>query len=307
MRFSAHHRKKMGELFGVEGFAKTEKCNVCGGTYFERMLPSADNKDLYFIRCRRCNAITYNLVPTAEIQKKIYENYDYWGDAEGGQYTFSGEDRFAKHLYAILPVSRDAGTIRILDFGGGDGSLAKAFAENHLNSGIDADIEIDVVDYGDNICPDSGRMRFRKTFPISSLEDGRMYDIIIASAVMEHLDNPGEAFRILFAHLKKSGSVYFRTPYMYPLYSLMRRFGVNMDMEWPDHIWDMGKEFWEGLPGIPGIGEGLKCVLSRPSIVEKTLKSDFGVAAASHIMKAPWHLFHGWPYVGGWECVYVKE
>lgn len=77
-------------------------------------------------------------------------------------------------------------------------------------------------------------------------------------------------------------------------------------MEWPDHIWDMGRNFWEGLPVAIDRNSEIICELSRPSIVEKSLRTDFFVALAAYAMKAPWFLFHNWPYVGGWECVYRK-
>lgn len=201
MRVSAHHREKKGDLFDIKEFSKTTKCNICGCTSFKKLMKSADKEELHFVKCEHCSAVTYNYVPTAEVQEKIYNNYDYWGAVESeekqGKYTFSGQNRFAKHLLKILNVEEKS-LLKILDFGGGDGSLAKTFAEYLINSAGIEKIEIDVVDYGDEIAESDERIRLDKFFPLGSVRDDQSYDVIIASAVMEHIDNPKDSFDIVF-------------------------------------------------------------------------------------------------------------
>ena len=104
-----------------------------------------------------------------------------------------------------------------------------------------------------------------------------------------------------------NGIMYFRTPYIYPLYRWLKRIGVEYDTLFPAHIWDLGGKWWRKLPQMLGLGANIKIIASRPSIVEKSFKSHFFIALASYLLKAPWFICHMWPFVGGWEAIYKKD
>lgn len=104
------------------------------------------------------------------------------------------------------------------------------------------------------------------------------------------------------------GYAYFRTPYMYPLWRDLQRIGIDYETLYPEHIWDLGEKWYAFLPAYIKDGKTkIELIVSKPSIVQESFKSHFLTALASYVLKAPWYVFHWWPYVGGWEAVYKKR
>lgn len=295
-----------------ESYIKYERCHFCGGE-LEVLEKYMDTPLIHHTRCKNCHAVSYDKVLTQAKLDEFYANYSYTTtDAKSKEtscVTFWGIERFARHLLKIshkvskLHTARtsEKELVQILDFGGGDGAIAYALARKMILSAPDKKVEITVADYNKTLTvSETERIVLKHVDSIYDLNEQK-YDIIIASAILEHVPNLREDFEKLISLMGEGGFMYIRTPYKYPLFKLLRTFGVELDLQFPQHIWDLGKKFYEGLES-----DNLKLLINRPSIVESTFRTHFFQCLAAHLLKFPYNIFHGWPFVGGWEAVYVK-
>jgi 2-polyprenyl-3-methyl-5-hydroxy-6-metoxy-1,4-benzoquinol methylase len=307
--FLTDHPKGGIAKLNENDLTNVESCGVCGCKVFERLAVYRENPKIHFIRCTKCGAVTYDKMLKQSVIDEMYDDDQYYDDtAEEGNVTFYGVERFGKHLLNVfrrVPIKEKC---RILDFGGGDGAVSYALARMLKSKYSNADFDVTVVDYAKILFKSSDDcIKMSHVFPLDSIPASDKYDIIIASAVMEHIPTPKDAFLKLFSLVKNGGMIYFRTPYRYPLHKLAKHFNVDFDMLYPGHIWDFGGDkWWRKLPQIIGLENEIKVVTSRPSIVEKSFKTHFLIALASYILKAPWFICRFWPYVGGWETIYKK-
>lgn len=271
-----------------------DTCPSCGNAEPRRSVHRIQDEPLVeLLSCPVCGLSSASRMPTPAALDAYYGQY--YGTGDDDQITFSGVDRFADHIARHCPD----GAARILDFGGGDGAVALALAKRLAERG--ASPEILLVDYA--------KPRPDAAFPISNvaeLEDASgAYDVVIASAILEHVPNVGDALRKLWA-LGAPGAVFYaRTPYWAPIL----RVAPSIDLTFPGHVHDMGPAFWNRfLDTLELSGELL---VSRPSIVETTFGQAPVRTLAAYLLKAPSHLECRlrpgnwktplWGFVGGWE------
>jgi SAM-dependent methyltransferase len=165
-----------------------------------------------------------------------------------------------------------------------------------------------VVDYEQRssvVTPSSVTLSWEPT--LDRLAD-RSFDLIIASAVLEHLPKPVPTLIDLLGRLAPGGTFYARTPYVVPVMRVARRVRVPFDFTFPAHLHDLGQPFWDGLLDWLPLREGsigLTHVSSRPSPLETSLRSHPIRTAAAALLKAPWRVLGPrYSLVGGWETVY---
>ena len=319
MYISNHGNKKF--KIKSKGLVDTTKCGICGGTEFSKLIKYSSDPEIYFIKCNRCKAVTYNKIPNEEEVNKFYDNdkieyYDdgnikkFFVDDDTGKQsniTFSGQFRFANHILSKFNLKKDK--YRILDFGGGDGQLAYAVALELEKKYACEKIEIEVIDLMDLLYEsDNEKISMKHLKTIDELELDSHFDIVIASAVLEHIPDLQKIIKCLFNSLNKNGVLYFRTPYAYPLRKSLSKIGIEYDTVYPVHVWDLGEEWYAWLLGYMNtIGENKsKLLSSTPSIVEQSFKSHFFIALFSWMFKVPWFICHEWKYVGGWEAFYTR-
>ncbi len=239
--------------------------------------------------------------------------------------TFSGADRFAEHI--AQQVSAHVAPrphLRILDFGGGDGTLAIALASTLLERQFTERVTIALVDYTTPRPSPRSEITIQPYHELSQVPAPALgdpsdssanhstpsrFDVIIASAILEHVPEVGAIARRLFLHAAPGALLYARTPYWVP----MLRFMPNLDLTFPGHVHDMGAPFWGRV--IDTFELDAELVVSRPSIVETTLRQDPLRTLAAHLLKLPSHAevrLRGpnvvrplWGLVGGWE-VFLK-
>jgi 2-polyprenyl-3-methyl-5-hydroxy-6-metoxy-1,4-benzoquinol methylase len=238
-----------------------------------------------------------------EYYSSYYESPIYGGSREN--VAFDDPRRFAKHLtHTILKYQTDS-NVSILDFGGGDGSISYAVALELLKKGVDL-VKITIIDYDDKtVLSRDSRISINK---LSSPEDTRsLYNIVIASAIIEHLPRPKEPLISLLNHLKNGGIFYARTPYVVPFAKLCGLIGVKWDFTYPAHVHDLGQDFWETYFKEKTSLGNFRILESKPSIVDSTLGKHFLRTITAYSLKAPWYLLgRKYKWVGGWE-IFVRK
>jgi 2-polyprenyl-3-methyl-5-hydroxy-6-metoxy-1,4-benzoquinol methylase len=242
-------------------------------------------------------------MPKEDVLEKYYSQY--YADSELRR-TISSAERFARHVTGLMPGLAQSNTIRILDYGGGDGSLAQAIASKIIDEASkDYHVQIDLVDYEAPAVLSDRRIAVRGYKDLSEIEGD--YDLILASAVLEHVPQVNGVIRTLVASARPGAYFYARTPFMVPLARLIRK----SDLTYPAHVHDMGSSFWNRFVQTFGLRADL--LVSRPSLIETAFSEAPARTVAALVMKLPSHLELAlrrprpidpiWTLVGGWEVV----
>lgn len=279
-----------------------ERCSFCGMNQLSPLLKLQANPDVYFNRCINCFAVSASRMPTSEFLKNYYQNYYQSGKEKSG-ITFHGELRFAKHILKIIQSDFPAkSTIRLLDFGGGNAELSIAFSKL-LNEKRRCKIEIVVVDFSEINEDISEEYSVQSKQDLSEIENDS-FDIVFASAVIEHLPDAGKILPELIKKMNKNALLYIRTPWSVPLNHLLKKVGRAWDFNFPAHVHDLGKDFWENY--VSNTSE-FQLIHSAPSLVETTFRTNFIRTLFAKLLKMPWYVFSkNYTKVGGWEIVVKK-
>jgi hypothetical protein len=231
--------------------------------------------------------------------------YSRYYAATGGSATFDGSDRFSRHLFRILGDARKS-DLRILDFGGGvDATISRSLARRFTNRGTRR-VEIALVDYNASCQRDWGAVTVDCHRSLEGTGGG--FDLVIASAVVEHIPYPRDTILGLLNSLGAHGRAYFRTPNVASIVQLAGRFGFHIDFTYPAHLHDMGQAFWENLLVSLGLNGEFSLIRSRPSIAETEFRFHPSRTVIAHALKFPWLLLRSrYTMVGGWEAVIARK
>lgn len=249
----------------------------------------------------RCGCYSASRMPRSEVLQDYYACYYAMSQDTA---TFEGSDRFGVHLFGMLQSSqRDV--MRFLDFGGGvDATLSRSVARQFIGRGTGR-VAIALVD-GNASC-------HRDWGPITvdcyrELHDaGQNFDIVVASAIIEHIPYPRSILIALLTSLRVGGGIYFRTPAVSSIIRLTSSFGARLDFTYPEHVHDMGQAFWEKVLPSLGLNHSFSLVRSRPSIIQSQFSSDPIRTTIAHIAKLPWYILRShYTMVGGWEAVIIR-
>lgn len=238
-------------------------------------------------------------MPTADALTAYYAHYF---QPSAPKLTHDSPERFARHIASFIREPRRDMTIT--DFGGGDGGMAYSLAQILADRGCSS-IEINVVDYVECIASRNPRITIKAQRPGTPIP---IADVIIASAVLEHLTDPLESLTQLFRSLGRDGLLYIRTPAVAGFLELATACGRQLDFTFPAHLHDFGQHFWENVLSLVPEGSRFEVVHSAPSLVETDFRHHPLHTLAAHIAKAPWHLIgRRYPFVGGWEIVFTRK
>ncbi len=245
-------------------------------------------------------------MPTKETLDRYYSEDFYTltcSSSHGQQVTFDNIGRFGRRLARAVHPYLNTDPISILDFGGGDGTLATEVARQILQR-VGGGIDVTIVDYCDKpIDPGDSRIALQRVDCLDRCTRGG-YDLVIASAVIEHLAQPREATLQLMDRVRRGGLLYARTPHVAPFMRMFGLVGLEWDFLFPAHLHDLGQDFWEAFLGIQQRSVDFELLKSRPSIVETSLRDHFLTTLAAYAFKAPWYLFgRRYALVGGWEVL----
>lgn len=281
----------------------TASCPVCGSHEPRQPVCRVHRSpDVDMLRCPNCRACSASHMPRPELLESFYARYYDHFDRE---VTFSDAARFARHVVDGLPRDAFEGSMRILDYGGGDGSLSREVAGRLLALGRTTSVEVVVVDFVLREPAVAAGMTIRYQSPTQPL--GQRYDLVLASAILEHVPEAHLLLESLYEAIARGGYFYARTPYAIPLTRLFPR----LDLTYPAHVHDMGSPFWDRLAET--FGWSVRVVASRPSLVAGRLSEDPLRTLAAWVLKLPAHLESVvspisrrkrlWHLVGGWEVL----
>ena len=242
------------------------------------------------------------MMPSDEYLAEYYGNYYQPGDR---RLTVGRPSRLAIHIATMLPDIA-SNRISILDFGGGDGSLAKMLARLLHEKDSERSFSLTLVDF--NLEPDeeTDLYSFRHECDLSRLAPGSS-DVVLASAIVEHVPRAHEALRDLLGLLREGGVFYARTPFVTPLKQVFRSY----PLQYPMHVHDLGPAFWNRV--CARYPSSLEVLVSQPSMVATGFsRRQILRTCSAYALKLPAHLegwLRGsptdylWQWVGGWEVL----
>lgn len=308
MKFSVDNSNQSRHLNKSQLLPHDTSCPLCGSKNRKPVCTLQESPQISLLKCTNCNAASASRIPTNEALVAYYQDYyvtPLSPDCDA-RVTCGDTQRFGLHLAARLNKYLNTSSMSILDFGGGDGSVALKTAEQLLKRGFEK-VEITVVDYNKTLVS-TGDKRISLEHQ-ETLEDLQPlnYNFIIASAIIEHVPQPKEILIRLLNLLQKGGIFYARTPYAVPFIRLSKFLGIKWDFAFPAHIHDFGQDFWEPFFCSTLSSNDFSVLVSRPSIVARAFKHHPLRALAAYAFKSPWYLFRRqYPLVGGWE-VFVRK
>ncbi len=282
--------------------SRSASCPLCGQTGERRpILDLQVEPRVELVECRACRGLSADRMPDPELLARFYEPTHYRSSlvSQAGL-----SRRCARAILRGMRLERDR-PISILDYGGSDGALSRAIRHELLVSGHRGDVESTVVDLHPR--EDSPHQRFIDPERFEKSTD--RHDLLLASAVLEHLPSPAGAIRSLIGSARPDAFLYARTPWDAPL----QRLAPGYRVKWPRHLHDMGPAFWERFMTVFGVSGEL--LVSRPSIVETSFREAPMRTALAHLSKAPARLENVlrrrgpetsdrlWRLVGGWEVL----
>ena len=269
-------------------------CLWCGST---NLCPAAvavvqAEPEVELRRCRSCAASSVSRLPTPEALDHYYGSY-YQGDADHAV-TMDDPTRLAARIAGYAPDGRH---LRVLDLGGGDGTISAEVLRARRAAG-----DVTVVDYDHRrTAKTPAGVVIGHVTDLAEVPADATFDLVVASAVLEHLPEPGPVLTELLGRVAPGGTFYARAPYVEPFLAVGRRLGVSIDFTFPAHLSDLGPTFWDRLgTWVPEV-KRFDVLASRPSPVETSLRQRPARTLVAAAAKAPWHVVKAWPFVGGWE------
>ncbi len=280
-----------------------DACPFCDSNARNEISVLQDSPSVTLLHCDNCYASSASRMPTEEALNDFYGRYYSTGIES---VTFDKPERMSLHIAS--KALREWGEVRggqlsIVDFGGGDGTISVGVAEILISHGASS-VVIQLVDHCNSVAKSKSEKISVRTCALADI-GSRSADIVLASAVLEHLRHPREVMAILFDAMKVDGVFYARTPYVVPLMRLASYFGSKVDFTFPGHLHDMGRKFWDGVGNHFSVK--LSTVSSTTSIVESTFDRHFMRTLIAMMMKAPSKILRNhYNLVGGWE-VFLKR
>ena len=245
-------------------------------------------------------------MPKAEALARYYKNY-YCEKEE--KITINAPTRIAAHIYKhskFVSNLSDSSGISILDYGGGDGTISMEVAKSFIATGT-TKAHISLIDYDQSLQESTGgNIYIARPMDLSEIPSQTM-DLVIASAVIEHIPELRPVLDKLFSALKVGGCFYARTPYVFPLMRLASALNTKFDFTYPAHVHDLGAKFWSNITNQAFTDGEYQIIRSTPSLVETSFQQHFLRTLAAYTLKVPGYFFkQSYGLVGGWE-VFIRR
>ncbi len=173
---------------------------------FDVWVPTVDTVTLASGYCEECGFMAYLPRPT---EQDIAAKYAYLKQVEpdiGGQAGYdtralrSDLVRAGRVFHRCAPRLDSGGTLRVLDYGGGNGKLLEPF--------VAAGHSCFIVDYNDDPIPGVTKI----CDDMSSFAGDDVFDLIICSHVLEHVSDLTSLATFFRHHLDPAGLLYVEVP-----------------------------------------------------------------------------------------------
>ncbi|MCW9026837.1 MAG: class I SAM-dependent methyltransferase [Thiovulaceae bacterium] len=159
------------------------RCKLCNNPV-TNIIDSRNNWE--FFHCKKCEFIFKNESDfvSSEDELKQYNNHNNTMDSPGYVEMFEKfmDATFDEYIKDIK---------KVLEFGSGPGPV---LSELLKNSGLNVDI-------------------YDKYFSAKKVYEGKKYDLITSTEVIEHIENPKDIFDFFASHIKKSGYLALMTQF----------------------------------------------------------------------------------------------
>ena len=281
-------------------------CPFCGSrSEREKVTVLQEAPDVFSLKCGSCHALSASRMPTQETLDAFYAQYYTHLDAG---VTIDAPKTFAKYIFTLCRQLHGKRQLRILDYGGGNGTMAYLLAQQFTRAGAES-VHILVIESHLRVPVEtqpSVSIRIDDSIP----EGGSPYDVVIASNVLDHIPEAGSVLRRLLEHMAPGGLLYARATYFEGLVRLAALFHAKLDLIYPEHVHDLGQFFWNGLfrHVFPDLAGNFSLLRSQPSKVETLFRVNPVRTLLAHMLKFP-HRILGSCYtpVGGWEVLIHKK
>jgi SAM-dependent methyltransferase len=258
------------------------------------------NPIVSMFKCNKCFLAFTNFFPSEEFLEKLYKPKQYKSHLTT---NIIKTKELAIKIEKKIQINKKK--ITILDFGGGNGKLALELIALFKKRNIEA--EGLVVDLYKNF--DDVSLQFLNTNEF--INNNCKFDLVLASAVLEHLPNFIEVKKKLINSVEQGGYFYARTPWDFDLSKLTKFYKVK----WPRHLYDIGGDYWNNYFEE---NKNLKIVFSETSPIEIEKKFfihyylAFILKSISKLEIRLKKLFNSkssliWKLVGGWEVLIKKD
>ena len=171
---------------------------------FECLVAGSDETSFRVEECRECGMVFNNPRLTVE---EMAEKYRYLSNTPGTQAAMHkpqppGRGERADFIYGWIrdALRAEPRSLRILDYGGGDGLNLVPFAREN---------DCLVVDYVEHPAPPGVRYVHGD---VESMAGEAAFDVILLCHTLEHLAQPVELVRRLGSHLADEGLLYLEVP-----------------------------------------------------------------------------------------------
>lgn len=276
------------------------RCPVCGAAEIGKPITRLQHEPkVDLVRCNRCLAGFAERMPNDAYLADLYDPAKYHSAMTSNAALTA---RCSAAIVAKFPMGNRQ-QIRVLDYGGGNGDLAQRILLDLRAQSPTVECRATVVDIHPR--EDDGDVSFISVDQFFQTDE--RYDLVIASAVLEHVPQVADVIQRLFRVGGPQSLFYARAPFEAPLAKLAPGFRLR----WPRHVHDFSPEFWEHLGDWIEVETSM--IASRTSLVESTLQTRLFHTVAAHVLKAPSRIetalikpvlgYSGafWRLVGGWE------
>ncbi|MFN8284397.1 MAG: methyltransferase domain-containing protein [Chitinophagales bacterium] len=303
--FSTNFKK--GKLISVADEYLERESNICPcckhNTIENRITGTIQQYPVVsWLECKNCKVWYASRMPKQFLLKDAYLLGQQQQPVDE---SFNNYKRLANHILSVTNFESLAfgdEFSNILDFGCGNGELLLAIknvlnTKKYVYSGID--IIVDEYQFKDDI------HFFNAVDKID-----KQNQLVIASAVLEHIPLFNETLKRLYDKTASGGLIYIRTPWHAPFKKIIK----NLDLGFPGHLFDLSQDFWENI--WSKIGCNIEIIHSAPSVNQTEYKYQLVRTFLADALKFPAYLHNKfrkygntiwWKYVGGWEIVVRKK
>lgn len=284
--------------------ARIEKCPFCSSSDTNKIGIIQKEPEINAVECNKCKIGFVDRQPAEHFLHEYYRDYY----KKSKRCTTVESSILSKHIIKQIGEQSYFENYSLLDFGGGDGSVSQTIGQYLIKNDLAGKINIVNVDFHpSSLKNDSGRITLEHFNSLDQLRLEHKFDLIIASAILEHVKNPAGISLKLLNSLKSGGKCYFRTPYIYPFFKIFRFIRMSIDIQFPGHLFDMGNLFWSSFLKNQNLSKDFHLIKSQTSLVETLLKEDPVKSTISYLLKLPSrNLKNHYHLAGGWEVIIEK-